>query len=94
MSLVRWDNVCQPKDKGGLGIKDMKIMNKAFLMKIGWGLVTNSKSFWVLKFKYLTIDQHILYDLSKQNCSNLWKMIQQIWNDIKKGIKWQLGDSK
>lgn len=47
-------------------------------MKIGWGLITNSESFWaqVLKLKYLTIDQHIPDDLSKQNRSNLWKGLQ------------------
>lgn len=78
VSLVKWDNLCQPKDRDGLGIKYMKIMNKALLMKIGWGLITNLESFWaqVLKSTYLTIDQHVLDDRSKQNCSNLWKRLQ------------------
>ncbi|KAK9169650.1 hypothetical protein Syun_001790 [Stephania yunnanensis] len=37
ISLVPWENVCQPKGQGGLGMKRMYEMNVAFLMKIGWG---------------------------------------------------------
>lgn len=29
--LVAWDKVCVPKDQGGLGILDLKFMNKVLL---------------------------------------------------------------
>jgi hypothetical protein len=32
-SLAAWDMVCRPKDKGGLGIINLKIQNKALLLK-------------------------------------------------------------
>lgn len=32
LSLVNWEMVCQPKDCGGLGLKNLDLMNKAMLM--------------------------------------------------------------
>jgi hypothetical protein len=31
--LVAWKKVTMPKDKGGLGLKNMKLMNEALLIK-------------------------------------------------------------
>ncbi|GAV79285.1 hypothetical protein CFOL_v3_22750, partial [Cephalotus follicularis] len=35
-SLVKWAKVCTPYQEGGLGIKSMKIWNKALLLKKVW----------------------------------------------------------
>jgi hypothetical protein len=32
-SLASWDRVCQPKDKGGLGVVNLKVQNQALLLK-------------------------------------------------------------
>jgi hypothetical protein len=32
-SLAAWDIVCQPKDKGGLGLMDLKVQNQGLLLK-------------------------------------------------------------
>ncbi|GAV71321.1 hypothetical protein CFOL_v3_14815 [Cephalotus follicularis] len=45
-SLVKWDKVCTPCQEGGLGIKNMKIWNKALLLKQVWNLLTD-QSLWV-----------------------------------------------
>ena len=31
--LASWDMVCKPKDKGGLGVLNLRLQNKALLMK-------------------------------------------------------------
>ncbi|XP_024042019.1 uncharacterized protein LOC112099143 [Citrus clementina] len=41
LSLVSWDNIYRPKSNGGLGFKDMDLMNKALLMKVAWDLFIN-----------------------------------------------------
>lgn len=33
---VKWDTVCLPKEKGGLGIRDIKNFNLALLGKWRW----------------------------------------------------------
>jgi hypothetical protein len=32
-SLVSWNKICRPKDHGGLGVLNLKIQNKALLLK-------------------------------------------------------------
>ena len=34
--MMRWDNVCLPKDYGGLGILNSKILNESLLLKWIW----------------------------------------------------------
>ena len=47
INLVKWDNICQSKLSGGLGLKQVNLMNDVLLMKIGWGLIASSNSLWV-----------------------------------------------
>lgn len=46
ISLIKWQTVCQPKVCGGLGFKNLEMMNKALLMKMGWGLIASPISLW------------------------------------------------
>jgi hypothetical protein len=36
--LVKWDKITRPKQKGGLGIKDLRKMNISLLCKWWWKL--------------------------------------------------------
>ena len=96
MSLVKWSEVCQLKLNGGLGMRDMRAMNDAFLMKIGWGLLTKPNSLWVrvLKSKYGMLDLvNVNMDLPTSS-SYLWRTICRVWKNVKVGVKWSLGDGK
>lgn len=44
--LVSWDQVCQPKEIGGLGLKGLRLMNEAFMLKICWGPLTQHNALW------------------------------------------------
>ncbi|KAL4183344.1 hypothetical protein AMTRI_Chr11g154720 [Amborella trichopoda] len=52
--LVAWDNVCLPKQQGGLGIRILRKHNQALLGKWWWCLATQPNSLWaqVLRKKY------------------------------------------
>lgn len=54
LNLVSWDKITRPQDWGGLGIRRMKELNVAFLMKLCWGLVNDGNQLWiqVLRTKY------------------------------------------
>ncbi|XXG88201.1 hypothetical protein AAC387_Pa12g0445 [Persea americana] len=44
-NYVRWETVCLPKSKGGLGLRRLKELNEACPLKLGWSAVTgNGKS--------------------------------------------------
>jgi hypothetical protein len=55
LSLKAWDSLCIPKLLGGLGLRKMREVNLALVIKLGWRLLTKSDSLWVsqLHCKYL-----------------------------------------
>ena len=53
--LANWDIVTTTKEYGGLGIRNMRSMNIAFMAKLGWWLLTAKNELWVsiLQTKYV-----------------------------------------
>jgi hypothetical protein len=49
-----WDDICQPKENGGLGIRDLYTVNKSLLTQAAWNIATqkNPMLSTVLKAKY------------------------------------------
>lgn len=41
-----WNVVCQAKDRGGLGLRQTRLMNSALLAKQGWKVANNSNIPW------------------------------------------------
>lgn len=52
--LVKRRKVCQPKSKGGLGVRDIKLVNLSLLVKCRWRLLQEEPFLWkkILKDKY------------------------------------------
>lgn len=44
--LVSWSHICQPHDKGGLGIRLLKSMNKALLSRWMWRFALERNACW------------------------------------------------
>lgn len=54
--MVKWENVCLPKDFGGPGILNKKAMNEALLTKWIWRILSNKEDYiccQLLRAKYL-----------------------------------------
>lgn len=64
--LVKWEEVCRPKEMGGLGVIDLDIMNVCLLCKWIWKL-ENEKGVWqeLVRKKYL--NKCTLRDCKKKN---------------------------
>ncbi|MCI35538.1 ribonuclease H protein, partial [Trifolium medium] len=54
ISWVRWSVVCQDKKKGGLGVRDIRLVNISLLSKWHWRLLLPGRPLWkdVLVAKY------------------------------------------
>ncbi|RVW82306.1 putative ribonuclease H protein [Vitis vinifera] len=52
--LIKWEVVCAKKEKGGLGIRKIVLLNKALLEKWIWGLAFEKDNLWkkVILVKY------------------------------------------
>jgi hypothetical protein len=49
-----WDDICKPPDQGGLGIRDMEIINKSLIIQSAWNIANNKNPLLsaTLKAKY------------------------------------------
>ena len=47
LKLIAWDRVCRPKTQGGLGLRKIGVINKAFQDKLAWKIMTDEENIWV-----------------------------------------------
>jgi hypothetical protein len=76
--LARWNILCQPKDQGGLRIKNLDLQNKCLLSKWLFKLV-NEDGIWqsMLRNKYLK--RHTLSKVSfRPGDSHFWSGIMKV----------------
>ncbi|GAV92297.1 hypothetical protein CFOL_v3_35677 [Cephalotus follicularis] len=79
-SLVKWTNVCLPRQEGGLGIKSLKTWNQALLLKQIWNIL-NDHSLWVQWCKLNLIRKHSFWTLpTTGSMSWSWRQILQLRN--------------
>jgi hypothetical protein len=54
MAYRSWDDICKPKAQGGLGIRDMELINKSLIIHSAWNVATHKNPFLsnILKAKY------------------------------------------
>ncbi|XP_021815358.1 uncharacterized protein LOC110757915 [Prunus avium] len=89
---LAWDKLCQPKDLGGLGFRDLYAFNLAMLAKQGWRLIQypNSLIANVLRAKYFP-DKSFLEVPVSENSSCVWKSICAARKILLQGSRWQVG---
>ncbi|XP_047058014.1 uncharacterized protein LOC124664572 [Lolium rigidum] len=77
--MVDWATVCKPKELGGLGILNTKLMNIALMLKWIWKLYQGAEGLWVdlLQAKYLG-GNDIFSPLVPTKGSQFWNAIQKI----------------
>ncbi|KAE8704560.1 hypothetical protein F3Y22_tig00110450pilonHSYRG00693 [Hibiscus syriacus] len=87
ISLINRENICQPMDHGGLGIRRICDFNLAFILKIAFSLVTDTSALWVrlLRQKY-KIYEICPDSVHRTTCTPLWRAISTAWNDLKANL--------
>jgi hypothetical protein len=76
---VKWDQICLPKEKGGLGVKNLELFNLALLGKWKWRFMNDGEAVWsdMLRFRCGHIPSILLGDhLSSTSASSIW------WRDV------------
>jgi hypothetical protein len=89
--MVDWATVCKPKELGGLGILNTRIMNIALMLKWIWKLYQNAEGLWVdlLRAKYLG-DNDIFGPGIPKKGSQFWNALQKLKWYFKLGAKHQV----
>ncbi|CAN1181076.1 Putative ribonuclease H protein At1g65750 [Linum perenne] len=92
--LVNWENICKPKEMGGLGLRSAKSLNQAFILKIAWGILKRPNELWadVLLTKYMKRTPQGLIPRGTKRFSNLWRGVKEVWHYLNLGLQWSIGD--
>ena len=95
---VNWETVCLPKERGGLGIKDITKFNSTLLGKWKWDLFHRPRELWakVLVSKYRGW-RGLAEASSDNNVSIWWRDLKlalhhpSLQNVLRDGIIWKVG---
>ncbi|TXG59223.1 hypothetical protein EZV62_013796 [Acer yangbiense] len=82
-----WGKVCKPTSKGGLGLRDLKDVQKSLLMKFAFRLLT-SNNLWsdFFRAKYCRND-HILVRKGRPTDSRFWRSMVAIIPEVVDNVK-------
>jgi hypothetical protein len=90
---IGWDRMCKGKQRGGLGFRDYKCFNQAFLAKQGWRMVTEPDSLCarVLKARY-DKEGDFLSAACPKRASYTLRSIIHGRELLRAGLVWRIGD--
>ena len=92
--LVKWDTVCSPISKGGLGIRKLVPFNRALLGKWLWRFGVEDNRLWkrVLAARHGTVcgNWGTGWSRDSHGCG-LWKGIMCGWDDFSAHVRYKVG---
>ncbi|XP_058784072.1 uncharacterized protein LOC131658836 [Vicia villosa] len=90
---INWDIITRDKTDGGLGLRDLGLMNQACILKMGSKVINQDPDLCcsVLRGKYKTTNMldNMQY---KQTDSHVWKAITRNLPKLKEYGQWMIGD--
>ncbi|XP_061365840.1 uncharacterized protein LOC133309118 [Gastrolobium bilobum] len=93
---VAWDQLCRPRECGGLGIINLRLQNEAFGQKISRQLINDQNSLWtkVLLGKYGRKQDPNRSLIVRKSDSSLWKNICLARDKLAQHLIWEVGNGK
>ena len=93
--LMNWSQVCQPLHLGGLGIRNVRLFNKALLGKWLWRFGTERETLWrhVIHSKYGSLPGGwTSATIPGPYGVGLWKNIRKDWVQFAQYLRFEVGD--
>ncbi|XP_027170444.1 uncharacterized protein LOC113770234 [Coffea eugenioides] len=89
---IKWEQLCQPYDRGGAGLRSLRHVFEAFSMKLWWQFRLR-KSLWAefLHYKYCP-NSHPCFTEVLPGSSWTWKRLVSIQGVAEKHIRWILSN--
>jgi hypothetical protein len=77
---VRWDVICRPKKEGGLGVRDLRLVNISLLAKWKWKLLSHDDELW----KDVVVARYGSDVMGKRNLGeiDITRMGSHWWRDL------------
>jgi hypothetical protein len=92
--MAKWDMVSRPRDQGGLGIINTRIMNGCLLVKWIWKIFQEPDELWfkIIKAKYL--GDGAFFDSKTKNMSQFWQGLHKVKHLYDRGSYFRVGNGK
>ncbi|KAA3485561.1 putative Transposon TX1 [Gossypium australe] len=104
MAKVDWNIVCKPKVKGGAGVVNLGVKNKALLAKWSWRFEIEKEALWrkVILAKYGSKVQRWHFKMTNpKDMSSVWRGIVKNFKDVVmpkwvgvESFYWQIGNGR
>ncbi|KAJ9567950.1 hypothetical protein OSB04_003916 [Centaurea solstitialis] len=90
---VAWEDVCKPKEYGGLGIKRIPMWNRALLTSHIWDILRRKNSLWV-SWIYLhrLHNSHFWVVQASNNSSWVWRKLLELREQVRPSFMVSVGD--
>ena len=93
MHWVKWERLCEAKEVGGLGFKEIEKFNEALLAKQVWRMINNPDSLCYRVFKARFFPECSILEAEDSKVgSYAWKSILSARDVIRKGMVWRIGN--
>ncbi|KAL0294970.1 UNVERIFIED_CONTAM: hypothetical protein Sradi_6858100 [Sesamum radiatum] len=90
---VSWDQVCKPKEEGGLGIRRVLHMNQALILRHVWRILQEDpNSIWVAWVLRYMLRNHTIWTVNTASASWCWKKLVKVSWLLREGLDYRVGD--
>jgi len=92
--MAKWEMVARPKDQGGLGIINTKLMNECLLVKWIWKIMQEPNELWfkILQANYM--DSRGLFHSKVKGSSQFWQGLHKVKHLFKWGALFKVGNGQ
>ncbi|KAL1198538.1 putative ribonuclease H protein [Cardamine amara subsp. amara] len=93
---VAWEDLCKPKDEGGLGLRPLSEVSKVFRLKLVWRIISASSSLWVKWIQMNLLHKGSFWSIgeSSNRGSWMWRKILKARPLARDFHKVRIGDGK
>lgn len=93
MCYVAWSKVTIPKGMGGLGLRSLKEMNIALVLKNVWKIASGQNAPWIQVLKAKYYPRSSFWTTNKTHaCTKLWKDLVHNKPLIQHHLCWKIGN--
>ena len=93
-NLVNWKNVLLSKERGGLGIRNLRLQNESLLMKWLWRYIEEDAALWkeVIVAKYAELNPWCTKITSEPYGVGVWRTIRNLWPQMEGNVYIKVGN--
>ncbi len=92
--LISWDDICENKERGGLGIKNSFDMNCALQERLLWRIISEPTNMWVRIINEKYIRDKDIFNIPRTNTSWQFGRLLSLRDKFRRGLQWLVGNGK